>query len=180
MESAELANQTPPVTIPVNLEGIPDYLKRLDQWVLWQWENRKGNWTKPLKKPNFSNARNNDPNTWSTFEAVVEAYKTGRFSGIGFVFAEGDGLVGIDLDHCYEGGTIESWAVEIVNRFPGCFVERSPRDGLHIWVVGDPLNTKAFSRKNEWFDAAGKKRAVEFFDHSSARYFTVTGVSPLC
>jgi primase-polymerase (primpol)-like protein len=52
---------------------------------------------------------------------------------MGFVL-NGDGISCVDLDHCIVDGVLAPWAQRIVDRAPGCYVERSPSgDGLHIW-----------------------------------------------
>src|SRR3712207_7901886 len=47
-------------------------LKELDQWAAWRWEKRNGKWTKPPINPATGGyARNNDPDTWGSFEAAL-------------------------------------------------------------------------------------------------------------
>ena len=45
-------------------------------------------------------ARTNDPSTWTDVTTALKAFGTGRYNGIGFVFAEADPFTGIDLDGC--------------------------------------------------------------------------------
>lgn len=74
------------------------------------------------------------PSTWSSYE---EAATARHGAGLGFVLAEGDGIVCIDLDHCLTDGRLAGWAREIVDRCPATFVEVSPSGtGLHIWGRG--------------------------------------------
>ncbi|MBX9692654.1 MAG: PriCT-2 domain-containing protein, partial [Cyanobacteria bacterium] len=165
----------PPGTRSVNLSAIPEYLRKLPQWVLWTWEydEKSKRWVKVPKQPNSRKAQSNNPKTWSTFDQVSRAYTSGGFSGIGLCLAAGDGLQCIDLDHCFdEHDRLKTWAQEIVSRFPDSFIESSPRDGLHIWLLAEPLMKPP--RKKEWSEN-GNKQAVEVFDYNSPRYVTVTG-----
>src|ERR1041385_9020846 len=83
----------------VAFDKVPAELRELERWVMW----RAG---KVPYTVYGVPASSTDPRTWNTFEAVREAYEErwpggGRmYSGIGFVFAEEDGIVGIDIDHC--------------------------------------------------------------------------------
>ncbi|MBX9669167.1 MAG: DUF3987 domain-containing protein [Candidatus Obscuribacterales bacterium] len=157
----------------VTAESIPLRLRSRDQWVNWRNEQRGGS-RKPTKVPyqpssnevTLLYAKTNDRTTWSPFEKCFAAVD--RFDGVGFVFAEGDGLVGIDLDNCFdEANQLESWAREIVDHFvEGAYIEYSPsRKGLHLWCQGKPLRS-------------GKgtiNKCIEVYDFGSPRYFTVTG-----
>lgn len=73
--------------------------------------------------------------TWSPY-AEAAASKVGV--GLGYVLAEGDGIVCIDLDHCLTDGELSAWAREILDRCPASYTEISPGgDGLHIWGRGE-------------------------------------------
>src|SRR5262245_33437365 len=92
-----------PTPVPVNLDGIPEELRGLPQWVVWNytWKEgpgKPGKWDKPPYQPTGEYASTTDPRTWSTFDSVVAAYQSGEFDGIGFVFASDDPYVGVDLD----------------------------------------------------------------------------------
>lgn len=175
MESAGL---TPPATIPVNIDGIPEYLKGLNQWLMWQWVRNGERWDKVPMQINGRAGKSNDPSTWNTFENVIEAYKTTRFSGIGFALAPSDGCAVIDIDHGYKDGILQPWAAEILGKFPATtFKERSVRDGAHIWILSAPLDTNLFKRTKE-LPEEGDECKVEFFDGTSNRYICITGVKP--
>ena len=71
-------------------------------------------------------------------QAILGA-ELGSFDGIGFEFATGGGIVGIDLDHVVdpETGEVQPWALEIEQRM-GSYTEYSPSGSdLHIFVQGD-------------------------------------------
>ncbi len=163
----------------VNSNSIPSALKALNQWVCWKYEDRKGKPTKPPIAPHSAakgalvRAKTSDPTTWAPFEAACNAYRYAdaamKLEGIGFCFAEGDGLTGIDLDHVIDPntGTLNQEAAEILERFRGTYAEVSPSgEGLRLFCYGKPGR----SGKN-----AGKLKWLEVYAHPSRRYLTVTG-----
>ncbi len=140
-------------------------MKRLRQWVLWKavWQAERDKFTKQPHQTNGRFAKSTDPATWTTFDAVVEAYGRGGFDGIGFVLSENDPFVGIDLDHCRdkETGVIEAWALDAVSSFDS-YAEVSPSGtGVRIFIKGK-------------LPPGGRKSGgVEVYE--SGRYLTVTG-----
>ncbi len=158
-----------------NFEYVPDYLKHRLQWLLWRYENI--NRKKPTKvpyQPDGRRAKTNDSTTWSSFDKCLQVLEQGKFDGIGFVFAEGDGLVGIDLDHCFSpDGQLEPWAKDVVIHFTETYIERSPsNDGLHIWCHGKPVKTGSKKWPKSGTDL---EEGLEVYDYHSPRYLTVTG-----
>ena len=138
-------------------EHIPESLKIRAQWLLWRFEpNPKKPDGKPLKVPYWTNGKKRtgtqgdaaDRSALVTFDKALEAYKqvskTERaYSGIGFAFLPGDGLIGIDIDACLDPdtGEVSDMANELVDACHS-YTERSPsRTGLHIIVAGE---TKTF------------------------------------
>ncbi len=144
------------------LHNIPEELRRSPQWVVWRLEERDGKPTKiPYMAGGVGRASSTDLMTWRTFEEAVQALKTGRYDGVGFVFCSGDHFTGIDLDGCRdpETGALEEWAAEIIEAFGG-YAEASPSGtGVHIIVRGKAPNKK--------------RGRVEVY--SSERFFTMTG-----
>ena len=160
----------------VNFDAIPEQLKKLPQWLMWRYEDKGG--SKPAKVPYQANgthrAKTNNPSTWSDFAIVQKPLASGKFNGIGFVFAEGDHLTGVDLDNCYDSkGQLEPWAQAIVDHFPETYIEKSPsKNGLHILCLGRPLKTGGKRWKKPGTD---EDQGIEIYDYTSPRYFTVTG-----
>src|SRR4051812_38368322 len=106
-----------PKTLPLMPQNIPHELKEFDQWAAWTWELRNDKWTKPPINPATGRyARNNDPDTWGSFEAALRRMQRHRLPGIGFMFHPEDPFAGADLDKCrdLESGEIELWALKIV------------------------------------------------------------------
>lgn len=140
--------------------NIPAELRELPQWVYWRLEQRSGKNTKiPYNPKSGHPASTTDPNTWSTFDQAVLSSVNG--SGIGFVFKEGGGYVGLDIDH-NEGPELISWF--------DTYAERSQSGkGVHIIMKGEL--PKRFED-----DAAGAGRRCGIYElYSQKRYFVFTG-----
>jgi len=144
-------------------KNIPEELKGRRQFVVWKLVPRHGKLAKVLFQPCGITAKANDPRTWVSFTEACEAYATGRWAGIGFVFSADDPYCGIDLDDCIAAdGTIAEWARDILHRFPGAYAEISPSgEGIKL-IVKAKLSGK------------GKHpEGIGIFDRG--RYFALTG-----
>jgi hypothetical protein len=106
-------------------------------------------------------ASSNDPSTWATAAEAWNAKKRYGWAGIGYVFTIGAGVVGVDLDDCFdEDGRLHSYASQIVQML-NSYTERSPSGiGLHILACGSIPHSV-------------KKPTFEMYNE--LRYFTVTG-----
>jgi primase-polymerase (primpol)-like protein len=103
------------------------------RWMLWKWEWRKGKWTKPPYQPSGANAKSNDPATWNTYAAVIEAFARGGYDGIGYALLDSN-IAAFDLDDCYNPETrlIHPWVKELIAR-AGSYCEITPSgEGLRI------------------------------------------------
>lgn len=146
-------------------EKIPLELKRLSHWVGWKYMQRPGENHKrkvPINAMDGQPAKSNDPVTWCDFDTACLGKERFGLDGIGFMFS-GDGIFGIDIDHCYDPETreLDPAAAEIIETVQS-YTELSPSGtGIHILCKG------ALPK--------GRKRrgAVEMY--STLRYFTVTG-----
>lgn len=137
-------------------ENVPDELKTYDHWVVHLDKE-------PYDPKTSKRASTTDSRTWATFAEALEAYETGQWHGVGFVFSSGDPFVGIDLDDCRDdAGMLAEWAEKIVEAFPNAYKEISPSGrGIHIIARGK---------------APGHKRgSLEIY--CLARYFRITGVA---
>lgn len=130
-------------------------LKALPQWV--GYTARKI----PMCPHTGGAAASNNPETWGTAAEAWAAKKRHGWAGIGFVFTIGAGVVGIDLDDCFdEDGRLNDTARQIVQML-NSYTERSPSGrGLHILACG----TIPHSVKTAGFEM-----------YAELRYFTVTG-----
>jgi primase-polymerase (primpol)-like protein len=145
-------------------EGIPLELQRHDRWVLWQSQPRGNRLAKVPVRPNKQFTSVNNPDHWSDFESVWDAYQSGGFSGLGFCLA-GDGLVFVDYDSA--GERLES--SDLNDFLVRGWTERSPSgNGLHTVVIArKPVVECRFKPQNS------KVKEIEIYDRD--RYFTVTG-----
>ena len=138
------------------LDNIPEVLKDEKSWVPWRLEKRNGKHTKVLYQIDHERASSTDPDTWTTFESVVNACRQDDFfDGIGFVLHEGNPYCGADLDD-----VTEEQASRWINQFDS-YTERSPSgNGFHIICKAEvPKGTNR----------------VEGELYSSGRFFTMTG-----
>lgn len=142
---------------------LPSAMRSADRWVLYRLEQRDGKRTKVPYQARSPERRAavNEPSTWAPFNVALAAYRAGNADGLGFVL--GEGITGIDLDHCIDPttGEIAAWAREIVAQLAS-YTERSPSGtGLHVLVRGG-------------LPSGGRRKGpVEMYD--DGRFFTVTG-----
>lgn len=130
-------------------------IKALPQWV--------GHQHKIPKDPHTGkNASSTDPATWAVASTAWQAKKRAGWDGIGFVFTIESGIVGVDLDDCFEDRKLKPWANDIVQCL-NSYTELSPSGaGLHILCCGSiPYSIT--------------KNKLGFEMYNEARYFTVTG-----
>ena len=118
----------------------------------------------PINPLTGCGAKAGHPETWGTFEQAFRHVELGTCKGVGFEFADGGGLVGVDLDHCRDkdsGEITSSLACEIIRSFHS-YTEVSPSgSGLHIICRGKLPGPGIHREKIEMYD--------------SGRFFTVTG-----
>ena len=169
--SPEVANEVHKPDTDDPYPSVPSELKALRQWVMWKAEVRNGKPTKIPKQITGENAKTDTPATWTDYQAVCEALRTGRFDGIGFVFTAEDKYTGIDLDACIIDGKVQDWAKEIIGKFQSsAYMEVSPRKhGIKMWTRAK-LPAEA---KHKVYLLGNTGAAIEAYD--SVRYFTVTG-----
>jgi len=124
-----------------NFDNIPRELRAHDNWVAYQLlpDQETGKTKKlPINAATGKAARCNDPHTWTDFETVRAAVEQYGYDGAGFEFSRSAGLVGIDIDHCYdpEAGSFNGIARDILERGRG-YAEFSPSGtGVHLWFKG--------------------------------------------
>lgn len=149
---------------------IPAALRERPQWVCWKYITRGGKRTKcPVNARGGGRADSTDPATWASFDEAVAACQSGRYAGVGFVFAESDPFCGIDLDECIdEAGQIVSPAREIIDSLSS-YTEISPSGrGVKVFIAGRKPDGVGCKSK-----AIAGFKETEVYDR--ARFFTVTG-----
>lgn len=142
-----------------NTINAPEELQALPQWVVWKYEQKPGKAKRDKVPYNIHRAAENaradvsDPRTWSTYDeakALVERSQRWHtpYTGVGFVFKAGGGIVGIDYDNSLET-RIHSYSEISVSG-----------NGVHTYVHGSiPKGTR--------------RNGIEMYD--SGRFFTWTG-----
>lgn len=152
---------------------IPDFLQGKKIWLVWRYEEKNGKMTKVPYMPILKNglrvhAKSNDPETWSTFEAVAKAE---NFDGIG-IFFDGS-FTGIDLDHCIDDENEINFQAKTILEMCDSYAEISPSgNGIHI-LIANVIDHK---------ESKSKDKTVEFYSSKvvdgqlvGGRFFTFTG-----
>jgi putative DNA primase/helicase len=146
----------------MGFNNIPVELIQRPQWVCHRFPNKMPLCPRPNYKGELYAAKADDSRTWGTFEEALLAVKEYGATGVGFEF--GNGIGGVDIDHCIEDGELSDMAKEIINQMQS-YTEISPSGtGLHVICKGHLP------------DREGRKDTLlglEMYD--TARYFTVTG-----
>lgn len=152
-------------------ENIPDSIKNDVKWVCSR-ANRK----MPLRAdmllmasslPNgYVNyeevcASVSNPATWCTFEQAMDCIENKVCSHIGYVF-DGNGIIGVDLDHCFERGVLTDKALSVIRKFHSYTEISKSGEGIHILVRGKLP-----------FQGSNNQNGVEVY--STARFFILTG-----
>jgi P4 family phage/plasmid primase-like protien len=159
-----------PTCLPVQFDQIPIELKKTPRWVLWRLlekgDTENTAWAKVPAQTNGLAASSTNPDTWTDFLSVQDAYQSNpeKFAGIGFVFTTQDNLVGIDLDDCYDPhiGFTNAAMQQLASSIEG-YMEISPSG----------TGVKIFTRAEQF--AAHADHAIGFEAYATGRYFTVTG-----
>ena len=138
-------------------QNIPLVLRQRPQWIVWAGDKV------PYNALTGHNASVVDCSTWTTFEAAANAYESNQsYSGLGFVFEEGGGITGVDLDrkqHTALSADDKTAQDRIWQNFD-TYQEVSPSGtGLHVICLGTV--------------STAKTAAIEVY--SANRYFTFTG-----
>lgn len=150
--------------------AMPLTLRERAQWLLWKFERHEGE-AKPRKVPYYASGKRRtgtqgdeaDRAALVPFDTAVERLRRGaHFSGIGFAFLPGDGLIGIDIDGAIDADGVVSDLCTKVIELAASYTEFSPsRKGVHIICAGETKTAKDNGIGLEMFCAS--------------QYFTCTG-----
>lgn len=131
--------------------AVPAELTRRDRWV------RRSASKVPLTVDGAP-ASSTEPATWSS-HSKAKASTAGV--GLGYVLAEGDGIVCVDLDHCLVGNDLAPWAQAIVDAVGPTFTEISPSgSGLHLWCRGEVVRGRKIRRGEVAVEVYGQGRYI--------------------
>jgi putative DNA primase/helicase len=108
-------------------------------------------------------AKANDPDTWGTFNQAIEAMSTFERNGVDGIGVQlGEGLCGIDIDHCInEHGQISEKALDIIMTMKSYTEKSVSGTGVHILYKGTLPD--------------GARRLDDLEMYSEGRYFVLTG-----
>ena len=151
-------------------DAIPPALADRPQWLMWKFETKPGQ-SKPGKVPYYvgggrrtgDQGSERDRARLVTLARARQAFERGGWSGVGFAFLPGDGLIGIDIDGAIhaETGEVSERCAAIV-RACDSYTEYSPSGtGVHIYVLGQTQTNKSNDIGLEMF--------------CERQFFTVTG-----
>lgn len=127
------------------LQGLPQAMRALPQWLLWRFERYDGD-KKPRKVPYYLSGRkrrgeqgsDDDRAELCTFDLALQALERRRWDGLGFAFLPGDGLIGIDIDGAVDEDGVVSERCQAIVQACGSYTELSPSGrGVHIIVAGE-------------------------------------------
>ena len=158
-------------TLPTGLTA----LATVPNWVNWNREPRPGE-TTPTKVPYTPSlageprkAKAGDPTTWGDFATAAAAAEAGRFTGVGFEFHAGEGLLLLDLDHVIDAAGKIAPVARAIMALANSYAEPSPSNtGIRIIARGElprPLIAE---------DRQGKKKGG-FELYGGAHFGTLTG-----
>ncbi|NUX58687.1 DUF5906 domain-containing protein [Paraburkholderia youngii] len=157
---------TRPKALRFKPDAIPLELRQLDRWCVWKYvQLAGGKWTKvPINARTGKGASSTNPATWCSFaEAQAALLDDRELAGLGFFL--GEGICGIDVDHCMNEYFEWSALAESVQAECVGYAEISPSGrGLHIITRGTIPGSKADHRQG-----------LEVYDR--ARFFAITGHS---
>jgi putative DNA primase/helicase len=160
-------SQTPENSL---FEVIPKCLRDLHQWVGWKRElTENGSFTKvPYSVAGFR-ASTKKPEHWRPFASAY--LSRSKFDGIGFILAETDGFVGIDLDGCIDDrGDVAPWAQEIIDKLKNvAYGEISPSGkGIKFITRAHKPNSKCVYK----IPGSTGKQQIECYE--KRRFWTLT------
>ena len=145
-----------------DFDALPDEIKAMRRWVLWDAVEREGRIT---KKPRQSTA---DPDSWLSFDHAFGALLLEGATGIGFVI--GDGVIGIDIDGCLAAsGKLHEVGHDALKL--NSYAETSPGGrGVHVLMYGAIERSRKVGKQ-------GDRPGIEIYDgrDGSARFFACTG-----
>jgi primase-polymerase (primpol)-like protein len=133
-------------------EAMPEELRHLPRWVCWR--NEEGKKIPYDSKCVNSKASSTNPGTWSSFEQSQTAFceregEKDAYSGVGIVL-DGDGLVGVDINHCVNEGKPDPAATDCA-------------DSLHVLRGGSWNNSPTGLRSAERRTSNGTDRNMRGF-----------------
>lgn len=159
------------LTLPA-ADAAPSELRASRRWCCWRmvWDEAGNKFRKPPVSPVDGSAIGATDKYLDHFVPFEEAlaYAQGHGLGVSYVFLQGDGVVGVDFDHCAVDGQVHQEVRDWL-RFLPTYQELSPSGtGVHVLLKGKILKAiKGLPLPN----AGGVTVEV----YASDRHFTFTG-----
>lgn len=116
---------------------VPEYLKKINNWVVWKKEGQK--YVKKVPYDPRTGRRANPTKSCCCYDEAINFYKYGgSFNGIGFCFTQDCNMTFIDLDNCITKNDEETeLAKQLQIMFLDCYMEYSQSEkGIHIICIG--------------------------------------------
>jgi primase-polymerase (primpol)-like protein len=161
---------------PIYTPDPPCIMRSIPNWVVWGWWERDGSKVKMPYNPKTGRAaKTNSPDTWGTYQESLYRFRRNpsRYTGLGFIFSEGTGLFGIDLDGCVDNLKLSPWAVFIMSKFK-TYTELSPSGtGVKMFGIGTVPTGMRLRVKVKAEPVGGKSPGIEIYGR--ARLFCFTG-----
>lgn len=151
---------------------IPEELKTAANWLVYGGEGME--LKRPCNPVTGRAASTTSHRTWATFEECYNAVKSGKYRGMGYVFA-GDYVV-IDLDNVIDRNRrILPVALEIIEAIDSYTEVSQSGRGFHIIARHSGLNlvNHEGTLKKCDFSGVGKAPGIEIYDNE--RYIILTG-----
>ncbi len=150
----------------MNFNQIPEELKQLPIWCVWNLE--KGGKI-PYNPRTGYKAQSNNLESFTPFKTASKAVYDGRYNGIGIgIFY---GISAIDIDHCLNDGLLSDMATDIIQRM-NSYTEISPSgNGIRIIFKAPDLQYN-----KEVYYIHNQKRGLEIYvSGSTSKFVTITG-----
>ena len=109
-------------------------------WIIWRLRDDKKVPYQPMHPHSLASVTN--PSHWSSYARAVGAAP--RDGGIGFVLL-GNGIGAIDLDDCFDGGTIISKEAREIVSLAHSYVEITP-SGQGLRVIGTAVGPRVYRK----------------------------------
>lgn len=148
---------------------IPKFMQKNGKFCLWKLEMKSGK-SKPYKIPYRINGKRVDatnPQHYSIFKEIVDAFSKGRYAGIGCF----EPLRLVEVDDCVVGGMLDERGKDIMDTLD-YYTELSPSgNGIHIFVLAD-----GFSYDTEKYYINNRNTYVEVYSPDvTDKFLRLTG-----
>lgn len=150
----------------MNFNQIPEELKQLPIWCVWNLE--KGGKI-PYNPQTDYKAQSNNLESFTQFKTAIKAVYDGRYNGVGIgIFY---GISAIDIDHCLNDGVLSDMATDIIQRM-NSYTEISP-SGNGIRIIFKAPNLQY---NKDLYYIHNQKRGLEIYvSGATNKFVTITG-----